>query len=358
MTGRRDMLLFGLLALVWGSSFAAIEIGLTTLPPILFAALRFDLAALLFVGVVLALGLPWRPRSHADWLAIAVGGGILIGAHFALLFLGQSYVSSGVAAIVLSLTPIVTPPLALAVLPRERLRAPAVVGLALGLAGVVVIATAGGSLSGQGIGVALLFGSAVTFAIGSVLTERLTGNLPMLSVQAWAMGVGALLLHALSAMHPAERLTATTVTPEAVAALAYLGVVATGGGFFIYFVLLERIGATELSLVNYAVPIVAALVGWAALGERLTVGTAGGFGLILCGFALCKIGALWRTAAPVVGYGPTRPAHHHPGSVVVRGNVYLPASQVPGPESRREPIGGGPVGESRTIESSHVGGAD
>ncbi|WP_290809982.1 EamA family transporter, partial [Halovivax sp.] len=201
MTVRKDVLLFGALALVWGTSFAAIEVGLASLPPILFAALRFDVAAALFAGGVLALGLEWRPRTTVDWTLIGVGAGLVVGAHFGLLFLGQSYVSSGVAAIVLSLTPIVTPPLAIVLLGGQRLRAPSVVGLGLGLAGVVVIALSGGAVGGRALGVGLLFGSAVAFALGSVLTERLAprGTLSLVSLQAWSMAGGALVLHAISA---------------------------------------------------------------------------------------------------------------------------------------------------------------
>ena len=334
MTSHRDILLFVGLALVWGTSFAAIEVGLETLPPILFAAMRFDVAALLFAGGVLALGLEWRPQTAADRALIAVGAGLVVGAHFALLFLGQSYVTSGVAAIVLSLIPILTPPLALALVPSERIRAPAVVGVGLGLVGVVVIATSGGAMGGQVLGVGLLFASALTFALGSVLTERLTprATLPLISMQAWAMAGGALLLHAISAAHPAESLTGVDPTAGALLALAYLGVVATAGGFLAFYVLLERVGATELSLVNYAVPLVAAVVGWAALGETITVATLAGFALILLGFALCKIGALWRHAAPVVGYGPVRPTLSGDG-VVVAGNVYVSGEETGQPSS-------------------------
>lgn len=318
----RDILLFAGLALAWGTSFAAIEVGLESLPPILFAALRLDVAAVLFIAAVVILGLEWRPRTSNDIVLIAIGGVLIIGAHYAFLFLGQSYVSSGVAAIVMSLVPIVTPPLAIALLPRRGVRAPAVIGLVLGLLGVTVIATGGGSVEGQAIGVALLFASAVTFAIGSVLTERFRGTLPIVSLQAWSMSIGAFLLHALSFVHPGESAAEIEPSLEAVAALAYLAVVATGGAFLAYFVLLERIGSTELSLVNYAVPVIAALFGWALLGEALTLETIGGFVLIMLGFALCKIDVLWRTTAPVLGYGPYRPTNH-PDGVVVKGNVYV-----------------------------------
>lgn len=326
MTSQRDIFLFVALAVAWGSAFGAIEVGLATLPPILFAALRLDGAVLLFTVAIAALGYEWRPRTRDDWFTIAISGGLMVGGHYGLLFLGQSYVSSAVAAIILSLTPIVTPPLALALLPRERIRAPAVVGIALGLAGVVVIALSGGSVDGKVIGVALLFGSSFVFAVGSVLTERAHGTLPLLSLQAWAMTVGAVLLHALSFAHPGETVVSTLATAwtlETAAALTYLAVVPTAGGFLAYFVLLERVGASELSLVNYASPVVAAVLGWALLSESITLATIAGFALILLGFSLCKIGALWKTAAPVIGYGPTRQSTVAAEEIVVDGNVYV-----------------------------------
>ncbi|ELZ02877.1 hypothetical protein C482_04421 [Natrialba chahannaoensis JCM 10990] len=322
MISHRDILLFVALAFVWGTAFSAIEVGLATIPPILFAALRFDIAALIFVGLVALRELEWRPRTRTDWYAITVAGGLLVGGHFAFLFLGQSYVSSAVSAIVLSLTPIVTPPLALALLPNQRIRAPAVLGLLVGLAGIVVIAVPGGSLDGQILGVALLFVSATLFALGSVLMEGIDESLPVISLQAWAMVVGAVVLHALSVAHPGERISSASLTLPSASALLYLGVASTAGGFLIYFILLERVGAAELSLVNYATPVVAAVFGWALLGESITVLTILGFALIIAGFALCKLDTLWQVGGPIVGYGPQRSTFTD-GSVVVSGNSYL-----------------------------------
>lgn len=320
MTNTRDVLLFGLLAVVWGSGFTAIEIGLDSLPPLLFAAFRFDAAALVFFALVVASGARWRPGSRDDvWLVLTTGV-LLIGAHFALLFLGQSYVSSSVAAIVLSFAPIVTPAIALAVLPYHRVRATDVLGLLVGFVGVAAIAAAGGSLGGRLAGVALLFGAAVAFAFGSVLTQRFSRTLPLVSLQAWSMLVGAAILHAVSVAHPAEALSGADWNGGAIAAIAYLGVVSTVGGFLLYFALLERVGPTNASLVSYATPIVAAVFGAAMLAEPITTAMVVGFGLIAVGFALCQVRPLWRL---VRGLRSSRRAPSGTGTVRVRGNEYV-----------------------------------
>jgi drug/metabolite transporter (DMT)-like permease len=163
---------------------------------------------------------------------------------------------------------------------------------------VIAIATAGGSFDGQLIGVALISASAVVFALGSVLTERWTGALPTLSLHAWSMITGAVFLHATAAVYSGTSLRHVTWTPSAVAALAYLGVFATAGGFFLYFSLLTRIGATNVSLINYASPVVATIFGAGLLGERITTATVAGFALIVVGFALCNIRPLWRLTRP------------------------------------------------------------
>lgn len=321
MTETEDVLLFGALAFVWGTAFTAIEIGLETLPPLLFAALRLDIAAVVFVGAVLLSRLEWLPRTRADVALILSNGILVIGAHFAFSFIGQSYVTSGVAAIVLSFAPIITPVIAIRLLPTERIHSTDVIGLGTGLAGVVAIATAGGSVGGQLVGVALVLASAVVFALGSVLTERWTGALPPTSLHAWSMITGAVFLHAAAAVYSGASPTDVAWTPSAVAALAYLGVFATAGGFFLYFTLLTRIGATNVSLINYASPVVATIVGATLLGEQITAATVVGFALIVVGFALCNVRPLWQlTRARRTPPGRDRSSARD--EVRVRGNAY------------------------------------
>lgn len=297
LTKNLDVLLFVTLAFVWGSSFMAIKSGLAALPPVLFAALRYEIAGLLLLCVALSRTDHWLPRGRDEWTLVGVGGTLVIGVHFGLLFTGQQYVTSATGAIILSTTPMLTPLFAWFLLPDERIGLPGMVGVLFGLLGVVVVANPDpAALGGQFLGVALLFLSAASFAFGAVLTQRLPARLPLSTAQAWSMLVGAGLLHALHTALDEPALTTIEWSPNVLLSLAYLAVVAGAGGFLIYFHLLERLGPVEVSLVNYAVPVFAALAGWALLGETITIATVGGFAFILSGFSLMK----WDTVFPRV----------------------------------------------------------
>ena len=109
MTRRAAVLLFGGLATMWGLSFPAISVGLRDLPPLLFAAFRYDVAAVLLLVYVGATADPGDhlPSEGRDVVAVLAGGVFLVAAN-GLLFIGQQTVPSGVAAILQGLVPILT----------------------------------------------------------------------------------------------------------------------------------------------------------------------------------------------------------------------------------------------------------
>ncbi|WP_129115718.1 DMT family transporter [Halegenticoccus tardaugens] len=290
----RDAAIFLALSAIWGTAFMVTKAGLDHLPPALFAALRFDLAAALLFGYVAATGARWRPRTADDAAYVLAGGALAIGGHHAFLFAGQQHVSSAVAAVLLGLVPVITPALTRLFSTGERLSPLGVAGVALGFVGVVVIADPDPTnlLSSDVRGVALVLAAAVAFAVGAVATYSREPSLPLVSTQAWMMAIGALLLHATSLALPTEPLSDVTWAIDAVAAVAYLGVVAGALGFLTYFHLLERVGPIEMSFIEYVIPIFAALAGWLALGETVESTTVVGFLVILVGFALIKRRAL------------------------------------------------------------------
>jgi len=293
----RALLSFCVLAVAWGSAFAAIKAGLAYFDPVFFAALRYDLAAVLMLAYAAYATPRWRPRTRAEWAAVAVGAVLLIAAYHALLFVGEDLpgVTSAGAAVVVSLSPVLTTAFSRLVLPETRLSPLGIVGLLLGLVGVAVLVVPpavvrtgdlSAVLGSNAVGLLFVLGAAAAFALGSVLTERIDAGLPPATMEAWAMLLGALLLNALSlGMGESQSIP---LTIESVGALGYLSVVASGFGFLVYFDLHERLGSVEINLVSYVAPVVAAVVGWALLGETVDATTALGFLVIFAGFCLVK----------------------------------------------------------------------
>ncbi|WP_225334306.1 DMT family transporter [Halomicrobium urmianum] len=289
----RNAICFVALAIAWGSAFTAIKVGLEFFPPVLFAAFRYDLAGVLVLAYAAVATDRWRPRTSDEWLEVAIGGAFMIAAYHALLFVGEQETTSAAAAIVVSLSPVLTTGFARAFLPEERLTAVGLVGLLIGFVGVGVLSDPDPNnlLNERTVSLSLVFLAAAAFALGSVLTRRVETDLPIETMEAWSMLLGAGLMHGIS-VAMAESVADVEWTADALLALGYLAVVASAVGFLIYFDLLERLGPIEINLVSYAAPVVAAATGLLFLDERPTIATAVGFALILVGFVLVKREAL------------------------------------------------------------------
>ncbi|PSQ39096.1 EamA family transporter [Halobacteriales archaeon SW_5_70_135] len=285
----RNVLLFVVLAVVWGSAFTAIKAGLEFFPPVLFAAFRFDVAGVAMLGYAAYVTDRWRPRSREEWAAVAAGGSLMIAAYHAFLFVGEQGTTSAAAAIVVSLSPILTTGFARVLLPDERLTTTGLVGLLVGFVGVGVLSNPDPAnlFDARTVSLSLVFVAVACFALGSVLTRRADDDLPVETMEAWSMVLGAGLMHVAS-VGVGESVGAVEWTGDALLALAYLAVVASSLGFLIYFTLLERLGPIEINLVSYAAPVAAAATGLVVLDERPTPYTVAGFLLILVGFSLIK----------------------------------------------------------------------
>ncbi|MFB6110505.1 MAG: DMT family transporter [Halodesulfurarchaeum sp.] len=303
MSRARTVLAWLVLSAVWGTAFMAIKAGLTPFAeaPVLFAAIRYDLAGILMIGYVVATVERWRPRSRGEWLVVLVGGAFMIAGYHAFLFVGELSTTSAVAAVVVSLSPILTTGFARLLLPGRALTRQGVLGLGLGLVGVAVIAQPDpAALLESGLGELLVFMAALSFALGSVLATAADTDLPIETMEAWSMILGAIFLHAIS-LGLGERLASVAWTPRALFALLYLSVASSAVGFLIYFDLLDRLGPVEINLVSYAAPIWAAATGWLVLGESISATTVVGFGVIAAGFWLIKREAIGREVRRALG---------------------------------------------------------
>lgn len=291
MSRSRALAAFLFMGIAFGSAFPAIKAGLADAPPLLFAAARFYLSALLLVGYAALVLREWRPRERADWLAVLAGGVFTIGGA-GFLYLGQQYTTSGVAAIIYSLGPVLTVVFAWLLLPTERTSRRGILGVLVGLLGVALVVrpSPDALFALDVLGKALVLVAIVLVTLGSLLIRRSGTHMPAVALTAWALGLGAVLLHAGSLLL-GEAATVPT-TPGFLAILVYLAVVPSGVGFALYFAVIERAGPLQANLVVYVVPVVAVVIGWAWLGETVSPVTLVGFAVVFAGFLVLKGGEL------------------------------------------------------------------
>lgn len=290
MTRYRYVGLFLLVALGWGGSYPAMKFGLEAgLGPLFYAGLRFDIAAVVIIAYV-ALRVENRlPRTRDDVEYLLISGLLIIALNNAFLLLGQQYTSSGLAAIVYSLNPVLSAEAARVFLASDGLSAREAVGFALGLVGVVVVAQPDpGNVGSQLRGIAFLLLSASSVALGSVLSRRTEPELSTLAGTAWSMVIGAVTLHATAALVGSG--PTATLTPGLLIAVGFLGLGGTAVAYGAYFTLLDAVGPVRTNLVSYVVPIVASISGWLVLDSAITPATLIGFGVIFAGFVLLNWG--------------------------------------------------------------------
>ena len=294
MSTYRNGALFLLLSILWGTAFMAIKAGLAYIPPVLFAGFRYDIAGVIMLGYAAYATDNWRPQSRSDWATVAVGSVLIIALYNAFLFIGQQGVTSGVAAILVALNPILATGFSRVFLPDERLTTVGVIGLLLGIVGVALVARPNPSnlLTNDFVAAGFVLLAAVCVALGSVLVQRTESSISTEGMVAWSNALGAVILHLVSAGLPSESISSVTISPGSVIAVVYLAVFASAIGYFIYFDLLDRLGAIEINLVSYAAPIFAAISGWLVLNETLDLLSIIGFVVIFGGFLLLKRDAI------------------------------------------------------------------
>ena len=287
----RNAALFVSVAVLFGVGFVAIETGLRELPPLLFASLRFDVAAVALGGYVVATRprSAWLPRTRGDLLGVSVAGVFLIGLNNALLFVGQGSTTPAMASMMYGLNPVLAPVFAWWLL-GDRVSRVGVLGIGVALTGVVVILQPSPStLTNAGtVGQGLVLGAAVAVAVGSVLLKWTRPAIGTLPLTAWAAAVGAALLHGGSLAAGESPSAVVGASLPTLASLAVIGIPSTAVAYAIRFDLIDRIGPVRTNLVSYVVPVVAALTGWILLGTGVTAMTVVGFVVVVAGFALIE----------------------------------------------------------------------
>ncbi|RNF33664.1 EamA/RhaT family transporter [Paracoccus methylarcula] len=275
-----------LLSLLWGGSFFLIAVSVTGLPVLSIVAIRLGVAAMVLWLIVLATGRR-LPRAPGIWAAFLVMGILNNAIPFGLIVWGQTSIPSGLASILNATTPLWTVIVSGLLLSDEGFSARKLAGVVLGLGGVAVMI---GLDTLAGLGHAIwaqlaILGAALSYAFANVFGRRFRsmGLDPVVTAAGMVTGSSALLIPlALSV----DGWPGAEVPGQVWLAAIVLGVLSTGFAYVLYFRVLARAGATNISLVTFLVPVSAVLLGWLFLAETLGAAHLLGVALIALGLAL------------------------------------------------------------------------
>ena len=282
---QRDWLSLLVLALMWGTSYAFIKLGVQTLPTFTLIASRLFIG-FAFLASVVAIAREPLPRSPRVYLHLLVMAVINIVIPFFLITTAERSVDSAIAAIINGAVPLVVILLAALVFHDEPITLGRLLGLLVGYAGVIVIVSPGlaKSTGSEISGELALVGSTISYGIGAVYSRRnMRGLRPMIPAM-FQVGFAFVIVSALALIN--EQPFAIAWNGDALLAVAWLGVFGSGAAYLLNFRLLSRIGATRTSILAYFLPIIGIISGALMFQEHIDPLVLVGTALVLGGIAL------------------------------------------------------------------------
>ena len=298
---------------VWGSTYLAIRVAIETLPPMLMASVRFLIAGGILYAFSIRRGDVSGDRpGFRQWRAAAIVGTLLfLGGNGGVVWAEQR-VPSGIAALIVASVPLWMALFAFVGL-GTRLPKLAVAGLVVGFAGTALLINPGGSESVDALGAAALIGASIAWSIGTLYAGRaplpsrgsLSAGMQLLSGGV-ALGIVGVATGELGRIHP-ERFSRSSII-----ALAYLIVFGALIAFSAYAWLVREAPPSIVSTYAYVNPVVAVLLGWAFLEERV-------------GSTTLAAGAIIVVAVAMIVSAKTRVEHGEPAAGAPQVEEPLPA---------------------------------
>jgi len=282
----KSRLVWLLLCLIWGSTWLFIKLGLNDLPPFTFAGIRFVIASAILFAIIKARRLS-LPETSADWILLAVTGILSFSFNYGLVFWGEQYVSSGLAALLQATIPAFGLVIAHFYLPGERMTLARIFGVVMGVAGVGVVFSNQLKVAGPRAltgCAALVFGSACA-AYANVLVKARGNNLDPAILAGGQMVFGLVPLLVVGILWEGNPLQFHW-TRMAVVALFYLAIVGSVIAFLSYYWLVQHMDVTKTMLVALVTPVIAVALGVMVLHEELNWRTFAGGAMIMSGIGL------------------------------------------------------------------------
>ncbi|MFH1804001.1 MAG: DMT family transporter [Pseudomonadota bacterium] len=280
----QDWLLLILLSFLWGGSFFFTEIALRELPPFTLVLGRVSHAALILWWIVMLrrLALPQDPHI---WLGFLIMGFLNNLVPFSLIVWGQTHIASGLAAILNATTPLFTILVAHVATRDEKLTRNRIIGIITGMIGVAIVLGPDSIKTANLAGSLAVLAAALSYGCAGVFGRRFR-DVPPLITAAGQVSASTLMLIPLCLLVDAPwRLP----MPGMATIFAVFGIAAfsTALAYVIYFRILQRAGARNLSLVTFLIPVSAILLGVGFLGEILLPRHL--YGMAVIGLALAVI---------------------------------------------------------------------
>ncbi|OKO77493.1 ABC transporter permease [Bradyrhizobium sp. NAS80.1] len=281
----RDWSLLAVLSVLWGGSFFFNGAALRELPPLTLVFLRVALGAAILLPLLRMQGISF-PKGVAGWRAFFVIGLLNNVIPFSLIVIGQTFIPSGLASILNATTPLFAV-IVMAAAGEEALQMRRVAGVAMGLLGVIVLRGWGiETRTGQGFGILLCLGGALSYGFAALAARRLLKDAAPLGTATFQLMASTVMMAIVAgAVEQPWRLPMPGLTTW----LAVLGLagLSTALAYIVFFQILRRSGATNVMLVTLLIPVTAILLGWLVLGEPISAREIAG--AIVIGSALLVI---------------------------------------------------------------------
>ncbi|HML21587.1 MAG TPA: DMT family transporter [Aggregatilinea sp.] len=287
--------LFGLLGVIWGSSFLLIKVAVDDLTPLPLVAVRLGLAAAFMTVFMLATHRRF-PRNRRELAALIFVGVMNTAVPFSLITWGEKDIDSGLATVLNATQPLFTLVIAHAVLADERINPQKLVGLLAGFAGVAILASRNADSSSPNplIGQLAVLAAAASYALSAVVIRRFLRGVEPITVAGGSQIVGALAIVTVTLLtvHPLPDVS--HLSAQTILAMLTLALVNTVVAYFLYYHLISEWGATRTTLVTYLMPPIGLTLGAIFLDETVDWKIVVGAVLILAGI----VAANWRKRAP------------------------------------------------------------
>src|SRR5450755_3032549 len=280
---------FGLVYVFWGSTYLGIGIAVEHIPPAMMCAARFLIAGFVMLAYCALTGRRIRFSALQLYHFAAVGILLLMGGNLTLSY-AERIVPTGLAALLIAVTPLWFLVLDSLLLGDHHISRRGKIGLAIGIAGVIVLIwpdlRQSSALGHRELWwlLALQLGS-FSWAFGSVLSKKWqTAAVDPFGAIAWQMifaGIANLIFALL-----VEKPSNVTWTFRGVAAILYLVVCGSWIGYTAYIWLLQHVPTSKVSTYAYVNPVVAVFLGWLVLHERIDRYIAIGSAIIVASVVL------------------------------------------------------------------------